>query len=262
VSYRPLDGGPVLSAPFIAYRDYLQDGTVAVVGQLAEPHDNVSVVNSGLTLAVKDRYVVAWGTRAEMDRSRISFTGSDHPVVEVGRSDLALTATYQDQAFEDRCQQSMKGGGVSMSGNVELTARTVPKTCSRSTAPTCGSACATGTTTPTARRTDWAPTGPRPTSRRRASCRCRRSSPRRCSSSRGTAAGRGWPAPSAGTLSVDVTLNDGTIVPAQVGGDVYAVWLPGKGDHRKVVATTATEIWTAQGTRSPTCPGSAVEVTA
>jgi hypothetical protein len=47
-----------------------------------------------------------------------------------------------------------------------------------------------------------------------------------------------------GTVSVDVTLSDGTVVPAQLGADTYVVWLPGAGEFNKIVMTTATELWT------------------
>ena len=47
-----------------------------------------------------------------------------------------------------------------------------------------------------------------------------------------------------GTETVDVVLSDGSTVRAQIGDGVYLAWVPGTGAHAKLVMTTATTIYT------------------
>jgi hypothetical protein len=40
---------------------------------------------------------------------------------------------------------------------------------------------------------------------------------------------------------------DGTSLDAQVAADTYVVWIQGDFTHLKIIATTATQVWTAVG---------------
>jgi hypothetical protein len=228
---------------------------VAIVAQHAGPDEKWDVKSAARSRADKDGYLVAWGTEAEMAGAYIKYgDGGDELMPLIGSADVALTATYQERAFEDRCQQTINSGGHG-TGNLEITARHGADHVLKvyrydKWIGLCG----------------WENEPDRP-----ADGLTMNGPGTSLASSDITAMPQefasemfiqeldgigSWMAGAIppGTLAVDVTLKDGTVVPAQIGGDVYAVWLPGTGDHLKVVATTATEIWTAQGDKVTRVP--------
>ncbi|MEU8080107.1 hypothetical protein AB0B31_32220 [Catellatospora citrea] len=105
VSYGPTDV-PELGQPLVAYRDHLPDGTVAVVAQLRDPADVLTVTpaGGGVQTAQRDGMAVVWGPGEVLDGATLSVRDGS---LDLARDVLAVTATFQEEEFDRYCRRTV-----------------------------------------------------------------------------------------------------------------------------------------------------------
>ncbi|MBV1854480.1 hypothetical protein [Catellatospora tritici] len=226
--------------PLVAYRDRLPDGTVAIVAQLRDPTDAVTVTatRGEVQLARRDGMAVLWGPRDALADAKLTVRDGG---LDLARDPLATTATYQEEEFAQYCRRTLDNHKGLAGATLGLTVR---------------------------HEDTWVLKVYR-TSKAFAVCSWTNIAddpdhglsyfgPALSTVSAGTVAlgvtlsandrdGAGmWTAgvAPAGTESVEIVSSDGTTVRAQVGDGVYLAQVPDDGKVQKIIMTTATTVYT------------------
>jgi len=244
---------PPLTTESIAYEDYLADGSKAVIVRPRDPQAEVTLATAApdVLIASADGFTVIWGPAAEfgVDDVRV---GS----APLGPYGVALTATFQEQAFDAYCWRHLPADHGPFRAALRFWA-SPRKAISVYRSSTAFAVCNwEGVTDEIARRTDVLPAVSVASSWPTDGSELTLGLTLMTEPVVGDGAWLVGAAP-ADTERVELYLRDGTVLQAQLGDGLYAAVFPTAPADvvTKTVITTPTTVYTAEGkkpfTQSP-----------